>query len=405
MTREFWGIITASFFLSLALGIISPILPPYAKELGATGLWIGLIFSGMNLVRVFLGPVIGRIYDRTLKGRFLLQIGSFISFLSAFAFFYARWYPYLFVARMIQGVAMSFIFPVAGSAVARLAPPGKVSTFLGAYSTAFFFAFGVGPSIGGWMADTWGARYTFLSLAATAVVAFLVITACLDHPKRQLVEERPKPIPISEVFRNPVVLALILYRVVFAMARSTVFSFFPILGKTQGLTNTQVGVVISVQMLLMSFLQFPAGWFADRVERKFLILYATMVGTAITLLILPFLRSFEAYLGIGVAFALTSALSAPTALGMAASEGARNDSTGTVLSVNQSAFGIGMILGPILSGLLFDHLGLTWVFLGGATYVSVGFVLLLLLRSATKETLRLGGIPLPPGLRWIRWRS
>ena len=28
------------------MGIISPILPIYAEELGATGVWLGLIFSG-----------------------------------------------------------------------------------------------------------------------------------------------------------------------------------------------------------------------------------------------------------------------------------------------------------------------------------------------------------------------
>ncbi len=394
--KQFWGIIVATFLLSLGMGIISPILPPFARSLGASGLWIGLVFSGMNLVRVFLGPVIGRIYDRTLKTRFLLLIGVVFYTISAIIFVYSKWYQLLFGARLVQGIALSFIFPVAGTTIAMLAPEGRVSTFIGGYSTAFFLAFGLGPTFGGWLADNYGVRVTFLTLILLGILAFITVSGFVSDAESKKKRTERKPVTFIEALRNPTVLALMLYRIVFAMARSTVFSFFPILGIMRGLNNTQIGLVVSLQMLLMSFLQFPAGWFADRVERKFLILYSTLIATAVTLIVLPFLNTFDGFMILSIFFALASALSAPTALGMAAVEGAKNESTGTILSMNQSAFGIGMILGPILSGFVFDFLGIKWVFFGGSVYVVVGTILLILLRSATKGVVRLGGIPVPP---------
>ena len=400
--KQFWAIIITTFLLSLGMGIISPILSPFAKFLGASGLWIGLVFSGMNLVRVFLGPIIGRIYDRTLKTRGLLLIGVVFYTISAIIFVYSKWYQLLFGARLVQGIGLSFILPVAGTTIAMLAPEGRVSTFIGGYSTAFFLAFGLGPTIGGWLADNYGVRVTFLTLILLGILAFITVSGFVSDAESKKKRTERNPVTFIEALRNPTVLALMLYRIVFAMARSTVFSFFPILGIMRGLNNTQIGLVVSLQMLLMSFLQFPAGWFADKVKRKFLILYGTLIATAVTLIVLPFLNTFEGFMILSIFFALASALSAPTALGMAAVEGAKNESTGTILSMNQSAFGIGMIFGPIISGFVFDFFGIKWVFFGGSVYVVVGMILLILLRSATKGIVRLGGIPVPPDFDRLR---
>ena len=51
----------------VGVGIIAPILPIYAENLGATGLWVGVIFSGYAISRMFLLPFIGRFSDR--RGR------------------------------------------------------------------------------------------------------------------------------------------------------------------------------------------------------------------------------------------------------------------------------------------------------------------------------------------------
>ncbi|NAS88811.1 hypothetical protein C4E24_03610 [ANME-1 cluster archaeon AG-394-G21] len=48
----------------LGLSIISPLLPTLAEDLGATGFWIGMIFSGYAISRAIIMPVMGGLSDK-----------------------------------------------------------------------------------------------------------------------------------------------------------------------------------------------------------------------------------------------------------------------------------------------------------------------------------------------------
>nr|CBH37978.1 hypothetical protein BSM_14550 [uncultured archaeon] len=48
----------------LGLSIISPLLPTIAEDLGATGFWVGMIFSGYAISRAIIMPVMGGLSDK-----------------------------------------------------------------------------------------------------------------------------------------------------------------------------------------------------------------------------------------------------------------------------------------------------------------------------------------------------
>ena len=48
----------------IGLGIIWPLVPVYAVDLGAGGFQVGLIIASFNLARVFSNPFAGRLSDR-----------------------------------------------------------------------------------------------------------------------------------------------------------------------------------------------------------------------------------------------------------------------------------------------------------------------------------------------------
>jgi DHA1 family multidrug resistance protein-like MFS transporter len=54
----------ALFVSMLGLGVVSPLLSIYADSLGATGIWLGAIFSGFNIARAIIMPIVGRLSDR-----------------------------------------------------------------------------------------------------------------------------------------------------------------------------------------------------------------------------------------------------------------------------------------------------------------------------------------------------
>lgn len=105
-------IFTALFFSLFAavtgVGIVVPLLPVYAHHLGASGLYIALIFGGFSLSRTFFLPWFGRLSDK--KGRKdFITIGLFSYFLISVAFIFFKDLKSLILIRAIQGVASAMI--------------------------------------------------------------------------------------------------------------------------------------------------------------------------------------------------------------------------------------------------------------------------------------------------------
>jgi len=72
MIKKTFPILALSVFSSmLGVGIISPLLPLYAENLGATGIWLGIIFSSFSISRTVFMPIIGRLSDRRGRKIFL----------------------------------------------------------------------------------------------------------------------------------------------------------------------------------------------------------------------------------------------------------------------------------------------------------------------------------------------
>ena len=61
--NAFRVLLLSVFMAMMGLGIISPIIPNYASDLGATGVYIGLIYSGFSLSRALLQTPVGRLAD------------------------------------------------------------------------------------------------------------------------------------------------------------------------------------------------------------------------------------------------------------------------------------------------------------------------------------------------------
>ncbi len=63
----------AVFIALLGLGIVIPLLPVYADNLGASGIMIGLMVAGFSISRGVLQPFVGGWSDRHGRKRFLVS--------------------------------------------------------------------------------------------------------------------------------------------------------------------------------------------------------------------------------------------------------------------------------------------------------------------------------------------
>ena len=148
------GIIFLTVFLDLVgFGIVLPLLPFYASDMGATPLMVGLIISSYSAMQFLFSPVWGALSDR-LGRRPLLILGLFGSAVSYIVFGLADTIGVLLASRVIAGI-MGANIPVAQAYIADSTTVEGRARGMGLIGAAFGLGFIFGPAIGGGLSP-WG---------------------------------------------------------------------------------------------------------------------------------------------------------------------------------------------------------------------------------------------------------
>jgi MFS family permease len=383
--RAFTILFMAVFASTMGVGFIGPLLPLYARDLGAAGLSLGMIFAGFSMARFVLTPFIGRLSDR--YGRRVFLATGLILF-SGFSLLYisADSALHLILIRALHGASAGMVIPIAQAYIGDMSPEGKEGSYMGTFTVSLFAAFGIGPLLGGPLADRFGLRAPFVVMGALSLVAFALVVARL--PELGLHRDRWKRrVPVAGVIRDTLVVALLVFRSTLAFGRGLVIPFLPFIAEERGASLSLIGVLLATNILLAAFMQIPFGRLADRVSRPLLTGLA-MVGSAAVIFAIPFCETVGHLFFLQVATGTVGALGFPAAIAMATESGRRLSGMGTVMAMFNSGMSIGLILGPLGGGVVEGIFGLDFVFKGGSLVVAAGFVaFVLLIRKAMREGL------------------
>ena len=100
--RAFIVLALSVFSSTLGIGMVSPILPLVAKDLGATGAWLGLSFSAFAISQGVTTLWFGRLSDRWGRRPFILA-GFLVYGVSAIGYATAVGFEQIIAARFIAG--------------------------------------------------------------------------------------------------------------------------------------------------------------------------------------------------------------------------------------------------------------------------------------------------------------
>ena len=163
---------------------IFPFLPLYVKSLGTVtslslDLCIGLVFSGQAFSMMIASPVWGALADRW--GRKLMVEramfgGAVIMALMAFVHSAEE----LVALRMVQGL-ITGVMGATNALVAATVPRGRAGYAMGLMQVAMGVGLGLGPVIGGMVADAYGYQAAFYITAALLAVAGVVVWAGVEE--------------------------------------------------------------------------------------------------------------------------------------------------------------------------------------------------------------------------------
>ncbi len=167
------------------------------------------------------------------------------------------------------------------------------------------------------------------------------------------------------------IIGLFSFRLTLTMGRSIFFIFLPILAANSlGLRPSQVGILLAVNILLMSLLGIPSGRIADRLNRRLLVVGGCLISSAF-LMVVPLGNTFGLLLAIAVLGSVGNAIAIPAASALAVEQG-RKYGMGSSIALFSMAFSIGMVVGPIAGGAIADFAGINSAFYFGVMITLVG---------------------------------
>lgn len=351
------------FTVMLGLGIIGPIIPIYAKCMGATYFEVGLLGSIWSLSRLIFTPIIGRLSD--IKGRKKIIAIGLLAYAMVSVLYAAAWdYPSLLSFRFLHGLGSAMAIPIAMAYVAEVAPGGREGRYMGNMNLAMFAGMGLGPLIGGYLGDNFSLSTPFYVMGALAALSLILLMVFLPEEVGRRGEIRPS---YRSVLGSSLIRAAFIYRAVMALGIGGTMSFMALFisGPEEdgglALPISIAGLVMSLSQVSSALLQRPFGLVADRYDKFRLVILGGVIG-ALGYSLLPLSRSLTSLIGFLLLTSLGNAIGMPALTALITIEG-RGVGMGTTMGVIEGAMSIGMILGPLIYGLVVDSMGLRTAFL------------------------------------------
>ena len=359
-------VVTLAVFTDMFIhGMIVPILPIYAGSLGISQTALGFLFGSYALALLITTPIFGMISDKLgRRGPMLWGILGLAAATLLFAFANTFWF--LLLARILQGCAAAITWTAGLALLADFYPSEERGQAMGIALSGQAMGILVGPSLGGWFYQIGGYMFPFFVAAGMAVLDGLLRLLLLkEEPHREKqTEQQP-----FELLRNQHFLLIVGAVMIGAAVPSALQPTLP--ARFEAVfhaTPLVIGLLFAVPTIAYAVIAPLIG----RLSTKLGHARMTVLGFIITALAMAFVTlpsniyleiAALSLIGIGMGMIL-----APSLPRMADLAQEKNASYGFTFAIYNTAYSVGMMMGPVLSGLLSENFGLQWayVILAGA---------------------------------------
>ena len=166
-------VMLAMFLAALDQTIVSTATPRIIADLGGFDKYTW-ITTGYMVASMTAAPVVGRLSD--IYGRKWIFIGSVFEFIAGSVLCgFSENMTQLIIFRIIQGVGGGTIMAVTFISIADLFPPSERGKYIGILAACFGLASVIGPTLGGFLTDTFSWKWIFfVNVPLAGPVVFLL---------------------------------------------------------------------------------------------------------------------------------------------------------------------------------------------------------------------------------------
>ena len=373
--RIFATLFLAIFSCVTGVGIVVPLLPVYANHLGASGLYVGLIFGAFSFSRSVFLPYFGRMSDKKGRKPFIV-IGLFCYVLVSLAFMAFEDVQALIILRFIQGIASAMIMPVTQAYVGDITPAGDEGFSMGLFNMSLFMGLSLGPLLGGFISESFHIHSAFACMGGLALVGGILGLVLLPPTRMERVVIQGKtPLEWKYLVTDRDIPILSVFRFAYTTCIGIIWGFLPVYADARfSLPPSRIGILLMLGVFTSGLIHVPMGAIADRFNKAALVITG---GLLVVFAVMSFqwATGFRDLFIANVMFGVGGGICMPALMALAVIAGNRTQAMGSVMALLTTAHSLGMLSGSLLAGLIMDLSHLRVAFAWGAAIMGTGVLL------------------------------
>jgi MFS transporter, DHA1 family, multidrug resistance protein len=371
------------FLVSMAYTVSIPFMSIFLKEdLGVEShleAWTGFVFAITFLASSLIAPFWGSMADKYGRKPMMLRAG--ICLAAAYFMYFLVQNPYqLLAARAVEGLLAGYI-PSAIALIATNTPEKQVGYALGIISTATAAAAIMGPLAGGVISHFVGTRETFFVAGLMVLIAFLIALFWVKEPSFTKPEGKRSTVAndLKEAARNRslmITLMIVFITTTSVMIVEPLLTIYVLkLGSSASSASLNAGIIFSAVGVATLIAAPQWGKLGMRIGYEKVLIIGLMGGAIGNLLQILF-HSLIGFGSLRFGYGLFFAAVFP-ALNALIAQNTDHAFRSRAFSLNQSASAMGLMMGPLLGGMLGSQIPITAVFVITGVFL---FSIALLLR-------------------------
>ena len=382
LPHEVWVLAVVGLVIAIGFGVMSPVLPIYARTFGVSSFLIGLVTSSLSILRLSTMPVSSWLL-RFTGPRELAIIGCILVGFPTFMIGISNSYWGVLIWRGLSGFGSALYGVSAMALLFAVSPPHQRGRANAVYGGGFVIGAMIGPAVGGLIvAISLNAPFYFYAVAlAISAIILVIFLPRTDAPARK--EVRNRGAGLVGLIKDNRFRAVIVVQFSNGWqswgVRALLVPLFVV--EVAQKSTTWAGIAFAIAATAQAACLPLAGWGTDHLGRRPMLLIGcaltgTMsVGFALTnsYLVLVILMCIYS---IGVSFLGSSAQAmladtVPT-------------STPSGIAAFQMAGDSGAILGPLVAGAVLDLASMPIAWLIGAGFITIAGVMTWITPSAIR---------------------
>ena len=272
-TKGAYYIVLLSFIITLTAPFISPIFPLFIRSLVFNDAYVGYVVSITAMLLLISAFIVGKILQYVSRVK-LLRVASLGYGISFFVLAFVKTLPQFIFVEIFRAFFTSSIFICLGLLLKDLSKTEELGKVEGWNFTIANIAWFISPLLGGFIAFNYSNKIVFMLAAIFPLLVFIITSLNpIKIKEYKSIHHNHTFNNLKNFFSNHNLRILYLASMGIIFWWVLFYTFLPLYMNDNGLSKSQIGIVLALVTIPLILLEIPAGKLADKFGyRKFLFL-------------------------------------------------------------------------------------------------------------------------------------